>query len=96
MAGYNKRETYTTTGAKTSLGDFGSDDVSYAVSDNGANSSVATVEVLIGEGWYADADYLIGKPRTFEGPIAGLRINITSLGTASSVYFDVRGVGRYG
>lgn len=94
--GYNKRESYTGTGVKDSLGAFGSDDVSYAVSDNGTNTAVATVEVLIGGGWYADADYLINRPRTLEGPIEGLRLNLTGMGGATQVHFDVTARGRYG
>ena len=96
MAGYNKRFTYSAIGTNDVSNDFGSDDVSYAVSDNGSNSSVSTVEVKIGDGWYTDDNFAIGDPMTFDGPINGLRLVTTSMGTATAIYLDVTARGRYG
>ena len=89
---------YTSTGAKDPIDLNASHSVTFGVKSN-TGDAVFTIEHYLGKvgagGWYdSGQDVTEGHAYTTKGTIENMRINISSMGTASSVNLDVIGSNR--
>ena len=89
----NISKVYTTTGAQNAVDIDASHGVTYGITSENGDVTIASVEVKIGKDgrWYdSTPDSMIeGEAYTLFGPIEAMRVNVSSLGTSTFYYFDI-------
>lgn len=87
------KQTHTSTGVKAAI-DVGPPKTLSFFTVGDVDDYTADVEVLLTEGgtWVAaEASILDSAVKTTTGPVFGVRLNITALGTATTIDFEVLG-----
>lgn len=87
-------KTYTATGTQTAIDVGVTNQITYAVKED-VSGLTFDVEVQITNGgdWFkvSDSTQSTGQAYTFLGGVTSVRLNITSLGSSTSVNFEVGG-----
>ena len=90
----NVRQTLTSTGAGDTI-DIGSPKTLSFATNGDVGDYTANIEVLLhqqGSWFVVETAITDGEVKTTTGPVIGIRINISALGTATTIDFEVLGI----